>query len=81
MLTFNPEKRITLNQVLEHPYLIQLSRQGTAPECRELFNFEFEKKYIESGTVIPKAILRELMYGEKEFYEAEDNEMACDEND
>jgi serine/threonine protein kinase len=42
MLAFNPEKRLTIEQVLEHPFLANYHEPGDEPGSLP-FNFEFEK--------------------------------------
>jgi len=42
MLTFNPDKRITVNDALAHPYLSALHDPDEEPEALPPFNFKFE---------------------------------------
>uniref|UniRef100_A0A5B7B8K3 Putative mitogen-activated protein kinase 9 n=2 Tax=Davidia involucrata TaxID=16924 RepID=A0A5B7B8K3_DAVIN len=43
MLTFDPAKRITVEEALAHPYLARLHDIDDEPVCRELFSFDFEQ--------------------------------------
>lgn len=43
MLTFNPQKRITVTQALEHPYLASLHCEEEEPVCPTHFDFSFEQ--------------------------------------
>jgi len=42
MLTFAPEKRITVEEALQHPYLALLHEPGDEPSAPSAFNPEFE---------------------------------------
>jgi len=42
MLTFNPGKRITVEEALKHPYLASLHCEEDEPVCPTTFNFDFE---------------------------------------
>jgi serine/threonine protein kinase len=44
MLTFNPEKRITVEEALKHPYLAALHDPTDEPSCSSKFNFDFENE-------------------------------------
>lgn len=39
MLRFDPDKRITVEEALEHPYLAQLHDPSDEPICEEPFHF------------------------------------------
>jgi serine/threonine protein kinase len=43
MLVFNPHNRITVEEALAHPYFKGLHNPKTEAECKQLFDFEFEK--------------------------------------
>ena len=43
LLTFDPMKRITVEQALEHPYFVGLHDPNDEPSCPSAFNFDFEK--------------------------------------
>lgn len=43
MLTFNPHKRISVDEALRHPYLKALHNSKTEINCPTPFDFEFEK--------------------------------------
>ncbi|KAJ4979103.1 hypothetical protein NE237_009883 [Protea cynaroides] len=44
MLTFDPTRRITVEQALAHPYLARLHDIADEPVCSEPFSFEFERQ-------------------------------------
>lgn len=61
MLTFDPEKRITVEQALEHPYVQayhEPTDEPTAPPIPDSF-FDFEK-----GGDVPIPVMRKLIYDE-----------------
>jgi len=58
MLTFNPHKRITVEECLAHPYLKQYYDPTDEPVAEEPFNFEFELDDL------PKEKLKELVFEE-----------------
>ncbi|KAE9463485.1 hypothetical protein C3L33_04615, partial [Rhododendron williamsianum] len=43
MLTFDPAKRITVEEALAHPYLARLHDTADEPVCLEPFSFDFEQ--------------------------------------
>lgn len=43
MLTFDPTRRITVEESLSHPYLARLHDNEDEPVCPETFSFEFER--------------------------------------
>ncbi|KAF7153643.1 hypothetical protein RHSIM_Rhsim01G0221500 [Rhododendron simsii] len=43
MLTFDPAKRITVEEALAHPYLARLHDVADEPVCLEPFSFDFEQ--------------------------------------
>jgi len=43
MLSFNPNKRISVKDALAHPYLKQLHHPNDEPTCDKLFDFEWEQ--------------------------------------
>ncbi|KAJ0021218.1 hypothetical protein Pint_32252 [Pistacia integerrima] len=44
MLTFDPAKRITVEEALAHPYLARLHDIADEPVCPEPFSFDFEQQ-------------------------------------
>jgi len=58
MLTFSPNKRITVEQALSHPYLSQYYDPEDEPICEEPFTIEFE------NDELPKEDLKMLIYNE-----------------
>ncbi len=50
MLTFNPHRRISVDEALAHPYLKSLHNPKSEAKCSRIFDFEFEKeKFTGSG--------------------------------
>ncbi|ROT82214.1 extracellular signal-regulated kinase 1/2 [Penaeus vannamei] len=58
MLTFNPHKRITVEEALAHPYLEQYYDPADEPVAEEPFKFEMELDDL------PKEKLKELIFEE-----------------
>ena len=49
MLTFNPNKRISVEEALAHPYLKSLHNPKSEAKCSRIFDFEFEKEKFTKG--------------------------------
>jgi len=62
MLTFNPNKRISVEEALAHPYLKSLHNPKTEARCSRIFDFEFEKEKFTKGT------LQEAMFREYQIF-------------
>jgi serine/threonine protein kinase len=45
MLTFDPDKRITVEEALAHPYFARLHDVADEPVCPEPFSFDFEQQH------------------------------------
>lgn len=58
MLTFNPKKRITIEEALKHPYLAALHNEASEPVCEKPFDFTFE------NVDMTKKVLQDLMWEE-----------------
>lgn len=58
MLMFDPSKRITVEQALEHPYLASLHDISDEPCAQEPFEFEYEYEKLKESDI------RELVYKE-----------------
>jgi len=58
MLTFNPHKRITVEEALAHPYVEQYYDPADEPVAEEPFTFETELDDL------PKERLKELIFDE-----------------
>ena len=46
MLVFDPTKRITVEQALEHPYLASLHDVSDEPVCPTPFTFDFDSEHL-----------------------------------
>jgi mitogen-activated protein kinase 1/3 len=46
LLEFDPEKRISVEEALAHPYMASLHSTDDEPACPESFDFKFEKKIV-----------------------------------
>jgi serine/threonine protein kinase len=64
MLTFDPTKRITVEEALEHPYLAELHYPEDEPTTNKVsrFDFEFEKQ------VMTMRELKDLIYDEIQLH-------------
>ncbi|XP_019056765.1 PREDICTED: mitogen-activated protein kinase 6-like isoform X2 [Tarenaya hassleriana] len=58
MLTFDPRRRITVEDALAHPYLNSLHDISDEPECTNPFNFDFEQHALTEDQ------MKELIYRE-----------------
>ncbi|XP_068644140.1 mitogen-activated protein kinase 3 [Aristolochia californica] len=58
MLTFDPVKRITVEEALAHPYLARLHDIADEPICPEPFSFDFEQHALTENQ------MKELIYRE-----------------
>lgn len=71
LLIFDPDKRITVNQALSHPYLADLHLEEDEPsrESVDYLDFEFEDHNLTTQQL--KDLLYEeiLLYHDKEFYQ------------
>ena len=63
MLTFNPHKRIVVEDALAHPYLEQYYDPADEPTAEEPFRFEMELDDL------PKEKLKELIFEETSNFE------------
>lgn len=68
MLTFSPEKRITVEEALRHPYLKLLHDPSDEPSSEAPFSFEFENLASEDGLPLEgeelKQTLKALLWDE-----------------
>jgi len=64
MLTFNPNKRIGIEEALAHPYLEQYYDPNDEPICEEPFTYEME------FDDLPKEQLKSLIFDETEKFHA-----------
>ncbi|CAL9123412.1 unnamed protein product, partial [Musa textilis] len=58
MLTFDPTKRITVEEALDHPYLERLHDIADEPTCMDPFSFDFEQH------ALTEEQMKELIYKE-----------------
>ncbi|BDA43124.1 Mitogen-activated protein kinase 4b [Coccomyxa sp. Obi] len=61
MLQFNPEKRITVEQALAHPYLAQMHDPASELSAPGTFDFDFEEQQLVEAEV-RKKVLEEIQY-------------------
>ncbi len=59
LLTFDPAKRLTVEEALRHPYVSEYHDASREPTCGSSFNFDFEQ-----GGNLSAAGIRELMVSE-----------------
>uniref|UniRef100_A0A914QZM7 Mitogen-activated protein kinase 1 n=1 Tax=Panagrolaimus davidi TaxID=227884 RepID=A0A914QZM7_9BILA len=67
MLTFNPNRRITIEDALAHPYLEQYYDPHDEPVSEDPFTYEMELDDL------PKERLKELIFEETENFHARMN--------
>lgn len=70
MLVFDPKKRITVEEALQHPYLTSLHDPEDEPLCPSAFNFE-----IDDVEDVDRETLRRLIWEEAEAYRRRDHQM------
>ncbi|ESQ37454.1 hypothetical protein EUTSA_v10002582mg [Eutrema salsugineum] len=58
MLTFNPNRRITVEEALNHQYLAKLHDPNDEPICEKPFSFEFEQQPLDEEQI------KEMIYKE-----------------
>ncbi|XP_074330458.1 mitogen-activated protein kinase homolog NTF6-like [Apium graveolens] len=58
MLVFDPSKRITVEEALNHPFLLSLHEINEEPTCQSPFNFDFEQ------TSLSEEDVKELIWKE-----------------
>ena len=76
MLTFNPHKRISIEEALAHPYFSKsLHNPKAEAKCSRSFDFEFEKEKFTRG------LLQEYMFKEFKLYRPELKERAFTKNE
>ena len=64
LLTFDPAKRITVEEAMRHPYISEYSQPDREPICERSFNFDFEL----SQDIQQPSRIRELMREEMVKY-------------
>jgi len=65
MLHFNPNKRISVDKALDHPYLAGMRDPAMEKTCKDPFSFEFDNEKMGRGQ------LRELLWEEIRHYHAD----------
>lgn len=73
MLEINPNKRITAEEALAHPYLESLHDEADEPKFNGNINFEFE-----NDQNIKLETLREMILQEVNYYKGQNKEKAVD---
>ncbi|CAN1249438.1 Mitogen-activated protein kinase 3 [Linum perenne] len=66
MLSFDPAKRITVEEALAHPYLERLHDIADEPVCQESFSFDFEQQAL-SEEQMKEMIYREALSFNPEY--------------
>lgn len=76
MLAFDPNKRITVEQALSHPYLAELHCPDDEPTTQpvDAFDFDFEIYELKSNDY------RDLMYEEIMLYHSEEKRQEYEDN-
>ena len=70
MLMFDPDKRITVNEALEHPYLADLHFEDDEPTTEPVsaFDFDFELYDLEQEDYKQLVYEEVLLYHDGDFY-------------
>ena len=67
MLQFNPHKRITVEEALEHPYMATLHDPSDEPCCQQPFHFPLDDGHL-NGYHIRDLILEDIMHHHPEHF-------------
>merc|ERR1712070_1049005 len=51
MLAFDPERRISVEDALKHPYMAPLHNEDDEPVAEEKFSFDFEQCELDKSTL------------------------------
>ncbi|CAI9105236.1 OLC1v1004118C1 [Oldenlandia corymbosa var. corymbosa] len=62
MLVFDPAKRITVEEALNHPFLLSLHEINEEPTCTSPFNFDFEKTSLSEEEVKELILIETLNF-------------------
>lgn len=65
MLVFDPTRRISVEQALEHPYLASLHDLSDEPICTNPFEFDFDAEHLTADGV------RDIICGDMNYYGSE----------
>jgi serine/threonine protein kinase len=65
MLVFDPNRRITVEQALEHPYLASLHDVNDEPSCERQFDFDFEAE------ALSEKIIADIIYDDMLTFHAD----------
>ena len=76
MLTFNPEKRITVQEALEHPYLADLHFDDDEPTSEPVSSFDFDFELYD----LNREDYRELIYNEIMLYHKDEKLAEYEQN-
>ena len=69
ILLFNPKKRITAAEALEHPYLVEYHEPSEETSCTSEFNFDFE--FENHGATMDVATYKEYVWRELTHFHPE----------
>mmetsp|Transcript_2583 Transcript_2583/g.7327 ORF Transcript_2583/g.7327 Transcript_2583/m.7327 type:complete len:397 (+) Transcript_2583:376-1566(+) len=61
MLVFDPNRRITVEEALEHPYLASLHDVNDEPSCEDPFEFNFESEDLSGEEIIADIIYKDML--------------------
>lgn len=68
MLVFNPNRRITVDEALRHPYLASLYNLDDAPEVTDRFTFEYDNDNVN----VDRGTLKRAIWEEAQAYRQHD---------
>eukprot|EP00124_Ichthyophonus_hoferi_P000623 Ihof_evm16s24 gene=Ihof_evmTU16s24 len=75
MLAFDPDKRITCEQALAHPYFESLHDPSDEPTCSKPFDFEWEKEPL-TKELVKCLVFKEITLVHPELFYEIDNPLA-----
>jgi len=79
LLTFNPDKRLTVEEAINHPYFVNLHKLDVPPKCNDTFDWSWETKMQEESLKqknpwFDRQMICKLIYNESLSYHAEDSQ-------
>lgn len=73
LITFNPTKRLTIYEAIQHDYFAQIIALETPPKSQVKFNWEWEYNHTKLLSSIP--LVKKLIYMESLFFHPEEQQV------